>query len=154
MAFMRWSIQDIHNFKGWFQITVREVIQVYYPTGNVWEHQSPHICSHLTSFSPCNSGARLQCPNSLGVKWPFHRVHPRHQNIYTMRSIPQFIKVAKLQLWNSNRNNFMAGVTTTWGTVLKGHSIRKVENCYPATVKMTIWSNLIPNYSRIKLAIS
>ena len=36
-----------------------------------------------------------------------------------------FMTVAKLQLQSSNKNNFMVGVPTT---VLKGHSIRKVEN--------------------------
>lgn len=37
---------------------------------------------------------------------------------------------SKLQLWSRNENNFMLGwgVTTTWGTVLKDHSIRKVED--------------------------
>lgn len=41
-----------------------------------------------------------------------------------------FLTVVKLQLWNINENNCMAGVTTTGGSVLKGHSIRQVENCY------------------------
>lgn len=40
----------------------------------------------------------------------------------------QFITVDKLQLQSSNRNNFMVGATTTWGAVLKDHSIRKAEN--------------------------
>lgn len=35
-----------------------------------------------------------------------------------------FRTAAKLQLWSSNENNVMVGVTT-WGTVLKGLSIRK-----------------------------
>jgi hypothetical protein len=36
--------------------------------------------------------------------------------------------VAKFQLWRRDKTNFMVGgVTTTQGTVLKGHSIRKVE---------------------------
>jgi hypothetical protein len=35
---------------------------------------------------------------------------------------------SKLQLWSSHENIFMIGVTTTWGTVLKGLSIRKVES--------------------------
>jgi hypothetical protein len=39
--------------------------------------------------------------------------------------------VAKLQLWSSNKIILWLGVTTTRRTVLKGHSIRKVENhCY------------------------
>lgn len=33
-----------------------------------------------------------------------------------------------LQLWSSNENNLMIGVSTTWGTIIKGHSIRKAEN--------------------------
>jgi hypothetical protein len=41
----------------------------------------------------------------------------------------QFKTVAKLQLWSSNQSNFIVvGVTTIQGTVIKGHSIRKVEN--------------------------
>jgi hypothetical protein len=41
----------------------------------------------------------------------------------------QFTTVARLQLWSSNENKFrVGGVTTTWGTVLKSHSITKVEN--------------------------
>ena len=36
--------------------------------------------------------------------------------------------IAKLQLLKSNENNFMVWVIATGGTVLKGCSIRKVEN--------------------------
>lgn len=39
-----------------------------------------------------------------------------------------FITLAKLQLWGSNKIILWSGVTTTWRTALKGHSIRKVEN--------------------------
>ena len=39
-----------------------------------------------------------------------------------------FITVAKLELCRSNENDVLVGVTTTRGTVLKGCSIRKVEN--------------------------
>lgn len=39
-----------------------------------------------------------------------------------------FIIVAKLQLGSSIENNFMIGVTKTRGTVLRNHSIGKVEN--------------------------
>ena len=35
--------------------------------------------------------------------------------------------VAKLQLWISSEILLWLGVPTTWGTVLKGHSIRMVE---------------------------
>lgn len=39
------------------------------------------------------------------------------------------ITATKLQLWNSDKNNFMfGGVTTTWRTGFRGHSICKVEN--------------------------
>lgn len=38
-----------------------------------------------------------------------------------------FVTITKLQLWNTNKILWL-GVTTTWGTVLKGCSIRKVEN--------------------------
>ena len=38
-----------------------------------------------------------------------------------------FTTVAKLQLWISSEILLWLGVPTTWGTVLKGHSIRKVE---------------------------
>ena len=40
----------------------------------------------------------------------------------------QFITVAKLQLWNSKEIILWLGVTTTWGTILKGRSTRKVKN--------------------------
>jgi hypothetical protein len=44
-----------------------------------------------------------------------------------------FTRVTKLHSWSSHENNFMVGgrgaaVTTTWGTVLKGCSIRKGES--------------------------
>ena len=39
-----------------------------------------------------------------------------------------FITLAKLQLWSSNKIILWLGVTTLWGTVLKGCSNRKVEN--------------------------
>ena len=39
-----------------------------------------------------------------------------------------FITVSKLQLWRSNEIMLWLGVSITRGTVLKGHSIRKVEN--------------------------
>ena len=38
------------------------------------------------------------------------------------------IIAATLQLLSSNKINFTLGVITTWGTALKGCSIRKVEN--------------------------
>jgi hypothetical protein len=43
-----------------------------------------------------------------------------------------YITVARLQLWSNNKNSFMVcvlgGVTTPWGSVLKGGSIRKNES--------------------------
>ena len=38
-----------------------------------------------------------------------------------------FTTVVKLQLWISSEILLWLGVTTAWGTVLKGHSIRMVE---------------------------
>ena len=43
--------------------------------------------------------------------------------------IMRFITAVKLQLW-SNSKTFMVGVTTTWGTLVKGHSMRKDESHY------------------------
>jgi hypothetical protein len=40
-----------------------------------------------------------------------------------------FITVAKLQSWNRNGIIFWLRVTTVWGTILEGCSIRKVESC-------------------------
>lgn len=40
----------------------------------------------------------------------------------------QIITVAKLQSWRSNKNNVMVRVTTTRGSVLKGHNVWKVQN--------------------------
>jgi hypothetical protein len=42
--------------------------------------------------------------------------------VFTLR----FVTVAKLQLWSSNENDFMAGVTTTPGTVLKATTIGRL----------------------------
>jgi hypothetical protein len=44
--------------------------------------------------------------------------------IVTLRLIIE----AKSKLLSINKNNFMVGVTTTWETVLKGWSIREIEN--------------------------
>ena len=51
------------------------------------------------------------------------KMHPAYQ-VFML----QLITVTELQLWSHNENNFMDGVTTTWGAVLEGRSIRKVEN--------------------------
>lgn len=42
-----------------------------------------------------------------------------------------FIKVAKLQAQSSNEIFLWLGVTATWGSVLTGHNMRKVENRCP-----------------------
>ena len=63
------------------------------------------------------------------VKGPFHRVSLRL--LEALIFILWFITVAKLQLGSSNENSFMAGGHQTWGSVLKGHSIRKFENFCP-----------------------
>ena len=55
------------------------------------------------------------------VEWPFHRPKTIRKQIPTLL----FITVTQLQLWSSE-NYFMVWVTPTWGTALKGHSIRKV----------------------------
>jgi hypothetical protein len=54
------------------------------------------------------------------VKWPSHRSQIWDSYITIHNSI-------KITAMKKQWNNFMVGVTTTWGTVLKGHRIRKVE---------------------------
>lgn len=44
-------------------------------------------------------------------------------DIYTTIS-----KSGKSQLYSSNKNNVIDGVSTAWGTVVKGQSTMKVEN--------------------------
>jgi hypothetical protein len=70
----------------------------------------------------------------------------------------QFKVVAKWQLCSSNENNFMfgGGDTTPWETVLKGCSIRKVENLYNCLVLFLTVPGIKPRtllgkYSTIKL---
>ena len=61
------------------------------------------------------------------TEWSFHRDRlwpPENTDI----CITIHNGAAKLQLSSSNKNNFMVGVTTTWGSVSKGRSIKKVEN--------------------------
>lgn len=57
--------------------------------------------------------------NNTGDAW----VHQKTQ-IFTLC----FLIVAKLQLWSSKKFFYGWGVNTTWGTLLKGHNFRKVEN--------------------------
>ena len=53
-------------------------------------------------------------------------------NIFTL----PFITVAELKLRSSNKNNFKVGVTTTWGTVLKGCSISRLRTTGPEAVML------------------
>jgi hypothetical protein len=47
--------------------------------------------------------------------------------------------MAKLQLWSSSEIILWLGVTTTWGTLLKGCSVRKVESHYPKDSYVGFW---------------
>lgn len=38
------------------------------------------------------------------------------------------LTVAELQLWSGNKIILWLGITATWGIILKGHGLRKVEN--------------------------
>lgn len=65
----------------------------------------------------------------------------RKTQIFTL----QFIMVTKLKLLSSNENDFMAGglVITTLGTVLKGYSVRKIENhCTISTIMILFTVNV------------
>lgn len=60
-----------------------------------------------------------------GVEWPFHRGH-----LWLFENTDVYITThnsTKWVLWNRNKKNVMVNVTTTWVTILKGHSIRKLE---------------------------
>ena len=64
---------------------------------------------------------------NLWVTAPFYRGHLRPSctsDIYIVIHYSSKITVLKKQ-WD---NFMLGGVTTRWGTVLNGHSIRKVEN--------------------------
>lgn len=64
---------------------------------------------------------------------PFHRDSRRSPG-----STLKFITVAELQLWSNNKNNFIFRGTTTWGTVLKHHGIKKTENyCFNRSLSIT-----------------
>ena len=67
-----------------------------------------------------------QCLSTCGTRplWRSDDVFTRAPyQIFTL----QFITAAKLQLWSNNENNFVVGVTT----ILKSHSVRKVESHCP-----------------------
>lgn len=70
-------------------------------------------------------GSELEPCFSMCGLWRLWRLYIRHPEyqIFTL-----YITVAKLQLSKWHWNNFMVGVAATWGTVLKGCSIRKIEN--------------------------
>ena len=76
---------------------------------------------------------------------------PKYQKIQIFRSL--FITIAKLQLWRSNENNFMVGVTTTWGTVSKGHNIRKVENKWIKWKRISATENKVEEMSEKMLTL-
>ena len=70
---------------------------------------------------------------SICLSWPFGDVNGTFHKgrLRPMKIIDIHIKIhncSKIQLWSPNKNIFWLEVTTTWGTVLKGHSIRIVEN--------------------------
>ena len=77
--------------------------------------------------------------NPVGVEWPFHRGHQRPLEKH--RFMLWFIAVAKLRLWSSNGNNFMVGVTTTWGTVSKGLELGRLRTTALSsqTSMMRLW---------------
>lgn len=77
----------------------------------------------------------LKVQSSSFLKISFRRVKIK-MNQVTFSALGQwvstcgflrFIIVAKLKLWSSNKIVLRSEVTTTWGAVLKGCSIRKVE---------------------------
>ena len=58
-------------------------------------------------------------PVGCNLFWGYMTPIRKHQYVQVI--------VAKLQLWNISKIMWWLGVTTTWGTVLKGCSVRKVE---------------------------
>lgn len=70
-----------------------------------------------------------------GVKWSFHS--DCISDIYITLCL---IIEGKLQLWSSNKNNFMVGITPTWEAELKVYNIRKAENNCPKS------SYFLPQY--------
>ena len=76
-----------------------------------------------------NLGASTPLGESNDPLQGSHIIYPICQ-VFTLR----FVTVAKLQVWNSNEIILWLKVTTTWGTLLKGCSVRKVEShCLRAT---------------------
>lgn len=60
--------------------------------------------------------------------WVMILLGPAYQRSFVSEIYIKFHNSAKLQLWSSDENNFMMGeVATTWGTVLKGHSITEIK---------------------------
>lgn len=86
---------------------------------------SPH-----TTVNGTSSGSLEQAVLSQWVATPLWIAMTLSQGSYIRYPTchRQFITVVELKLWISNRNKFMVGVPMAWATVLKGHSIRKVEN--------------------------
>lgn len=81
------------------------------------------------------------------AQWLFPRGHHPRKVIFL-----QFIPVAKLQIWNSNKIILWLEVTKTWGTVLKSYSIRKVEHHWNGGISShcvqeeTSWINSSSNF--------
>ena len=71
-----------------------------------------------------NAGWNLSGGTGHNSTFPFTGSNTMGKQIFT----PQPIIVTKWQLRSGNENNLWLGVTTAWGTVLKGPSIRQVEN--------------------------
>lgn len=88
------------------------------------KQQQESLCNGLICLFI--SGSQLVGCEHFGVKWPFnvesHMRYPAYQ-IFTL----WFAVVAKFSCevaWN----NFLIGVSTRGGTLLRDYSIRKVEN--------------------------
>jgi hypothetical protein len=105
------------------------------------------------------------CHDPFGKTQPFYRDHimyPAFQKFSLW-----FMTIEKFQIWSSNKNNFVVGVITTQGTLLKCCGTRKVENhcsrvcvcvcvcmhvctrthlCYSLLTIIPSWKNLTGNY--------
>lgn len=80
-----------------------------------------------------------------GIKGTFQRLHvryPAYQDTYTM--IHNNSQIAKLQSWNSNKNNLMVGGQHNIRYNIKGLRIRKGENHWSHWVLNYRWEALYP----------
>ena len=89
-----------------------------------WEERISVQCVSLQGSKALVLNLWVAIP--FGVERPFHRCCLRLSayQIYTL----WHITVAKLQAWKSHRILLWLEVTTTWGTLSKGCSVRKVES--------------------------